>query len=74
MNETCECSYCKNGVKERFCVTCGYNYNSCESIYEAHELHVGDLPTIAYPLCPKCCHEKWKPEVYPGYRIEKVKS
>ncbi len=74
MNKTCECPYCKNGVKELFCITCGHNYNSCESIYEANEVYVCDFPIIGHPLCPKCCHETWNPEVYPGYEIRKVKT
>lgn len=61
-------------MKEMFCVTCGHNYDSSESIYEAHELYAGDLPTIGHPLCPKCCHEDWKPEIYPGYCLKKVKK
>lgn len=74
MNENCECYLCSNKINERFCITCGHGYNSCESIWEVHELHCGDLPTIGHPLCPKCCHEDWKPEVYHGFRVESVKS
>lgn len=73
MNENCKCSYCSNKVNERFCVSCGYNYNSCESIYEVHEMHPGDLPTFGNPLCPKCCHADWKPEIYPGYILKRIK-
>lgn len=61
-------------MKERFCVTCGHNYDSCESIYEAHELHTGDLPTIGHPLCPKCCGDVWNIRAYPDYVIKKVKK
>jgi len=58
-------------MKDRFCVTCGHNYNDCESIFEACENHPGDLPKIGNPLCPKCCHEDWKPQIYPGYEIKR---
>lgn len=71
MNKDCKCSYCKNNVNERFCISCGYGFNSCESIYEVHKLHYGDLPTIGIPLCPKCCGEDRKPETYPGFKLKK---
>jgi hypothetical protein len=58
---------------KELCITCGYGFNTCESIFEAVELHIGDLPKIAHKLCPKCCHENWKPELYPGYEIKQVK-
>ncbi len=74
MNENCTCIYCSNKVNEQFCITCGYNYNSCESFYEAHEKHVGDLPALGNSLCPKCCHKDWKPEIYPGFIIIKKRD
>lgn len=58
-------------MKENFCITCGNNFNDNESIYKAYENHPGDLPKIGQPLCPKCCHINWNPEVYPGYVIKK---
>lgn len=73
MNDNCKCSFCTNNVNETFCITCGCGFNSCESIYELHENHPGDLPTIGIPLCPKCCSENWKPEIYPGFKIKKIK-
>lgn len=59
-------------IKEKFCFTCGYNFNDNESIWEAVDNHPGDLPKFSSGLCPKCCHENWKPEVYPGYEIRKT--
>jgi hypothetical protein len=70
MKEGCQCPYCKNNVNERFCITCKYGFNECESIFEAIELHSGDLPKFGYPLCPKCCHKNWKQDVFPGYEIK----
>lgn len=40
-------------------------------MFEAIEDHPGDLPKIGNALCPKCCHENWKPEIYPGYEIRR---
>jgi len=72
MTPNCTCYYCSNGVKEKFCASYGYSFNDCESIYEAIENHTGDLPRIASKLCPRCCHQGWKPEIYPGYEVRKI--
>lgn len=72
MTSNCTCSYCSNGVKEKFCLSCGNDFNDCESIYEVLENHPGDLPRIAFKLCPRCCHQNWKPEIYLGYEVIKV--
>ncbi len=48
MKSDCECSYCKNEVNEYFCVSCGYNFNECESFHK--------LNGVTY--CPKCHPEE----------------
>ncbi len=47
MKNDCECQYCKNGVNEYFCDSCGLNFNECES------LHILNGMTF----CP-ICHPK----------------
>ena len=44
MKQDCNCKYCKNKVDEYFCISCGYNFNECESNYK----HDG------VTFCPKC--------------------
>lgn len=50
MKADCECRYCKNGVNEYFCITCGYNFNECESFFYCNGL----------VFCPKCRPKKEK--------------
>ncbi len=59
MKENCECSYCKHGVNEYFCVKCFYNFNECEVF------HFIDGAT----LCPKCHPIDWNRDIMPiGYK------
>jgi hypothetical protein len=44
MRENCECSYCKEKVDEYCCISCGYNFNECESVKKSKECY----------FCPKC--------------------
>lgn len=71
MHKDCKCQYCSKNVDAQFCITCAYNFNECESFYEAIEKNSGDLPKFGHPLCPKCCPENWNPETYPGFEIKR---
>ncbi len=44
MREDCECSYCKEKVDEYVCISCGHNFNECESAQRSDKSWV----------CPKC--------------------
>jgi hypothetical protein len=44
MKAGCDCSYCKNKVDEYLCISCGYNFNECESFHKSKGMI----------LCPKC--------------------
>lgn len=57
MQDGCTCRYCKVKVNEKFCSTCGYNFNDCESIYEFIYSEPGDLPKFGSALCPKCVND-----------------
>lgn len=63
MRENCNCRYCKQKVNERFCTTCGYSYNSCESTYEFIPFTYGNLPEFGSPLCPKCVNDETKENI-----------
>lgn len=51
MKENCECPYCKKNVNEYFCISCGHNFNECETFVFVDEVC----------LCPKC-HPKEQDE------------
>lgn len=44
MQDNCNCNYCKQNVNEYFCITCGYNFNECESKFKCE----------GFVFCPKC--------------------
>ena len=51
MRENCECNYCKHKIDLYFCISCGYNFNECESAQRSDGLYV----------CPKCLPEFCQP-------------
>ncbi len=63
--------YFSDCKKEKLCCTCLNDFNDCESIYEITQDIPGDLAKIWIGLCPKCCHENWKTEVYPRCLLRK---
>jgi hypothetical protein len=48
MRIDCNCYYCKGEVNEYFCISCGFNFNECESF----------LKFDGKTFCPKCCPKK----------------
>lgn len=67
MKENCNCQYCKQKVNEKFCTTCGYSYNACESIYDFNPFTFGDLPVYGTPLCPNCVNDETKENIKEHY-------
>ncbi len=62
MKDNCQCDKCKNLVNEYFCMSCGHNYNECESFFQFMEAVPKNpsvslsspLPSFGVILCPKC--------------------
>lgn len=59
-------------MTDKFCITCGYNFNCDESFWERIELPFGNLPIIGIELCPKCCPKEWSPLNDPNYFFRKI--
>lgn len=59
MKENCDCKYCIYNVNEFFCLSCGNNFNSCESFFEFYDPLdlIDNLPSVGIQLCPLCYPE-----------------